>query len=181
MWNPHGELRRTLARLKALSHAARSALATETDLSDAECADLCAQIAEADRLLIQGASARGASTLIAEAVTLLERCDPLGSLRAIKIDYIDRLAATCDSLMTTGEMPDASYLRALASAVCEFEAHHFAGAADETAFAWDILAQAEAGLGEATDETHYSRAQQRYRRRMPGEAPALVLVAGTAV
>lgn len=181
MWNPNGELRRTLARLKTLGHAARYALATETDLSDAQCDEFRAQIAEADRLLVQGASARGASSQIADAVALLERCDPLGNLKAIKIEYIGHLAATCDSLMTAGEMPDASYLRALASAVCDFEAHHFACTADETAFAWDILAQAEAGLGEATDETHYSRAQQRYRRRMPGEAPALALVAGTAV
>lgn len=177
MWSADARLRRVLKKLKLLVDDGL----TSAHLTEDHRADLAQRIAEADRLLLLGANARGAARLIADAVATLERADPLASLIAAKIDYLDHLASTCDRLMLQGEMPDSAYLHALAEAVFDLEAHNGEGAGGELSFAWDILAQAEAGIGEPIEETHYASARQRYRRRAPAEAPMLALVGGTAV
>ncbi len=181
MGNSHAELRRALSSLNALMHTARDSLAAGGQLDQVDCDELRVVICEIDRLLLLGAHTRGAAKAAAEALALLERCDPLAQLRSVKLDYIDRLTATCDSLMRAGTMPDSEYFSALAAAVCDFETQHSGGeSAMQLAFAWDILAQAEAGLGEATEESHYAQAEQRYRPQRP-TAPVLALVGGTAL
>jgi len=155
---------------------ARLALDADACVDRRSCEELSELTLHFDHLVILRGGAPGAPNLMTEAIALLERCDPQAHLRAIKLAYIDRLVSSCDSLMRAGEMPDA-YLHALGEAVGEFEAMFARGAdADFLAFVWDILAQAEAGLGEATSEAHYEQAQQRYRRARRGAAPVLALV-----
>lgn len=170
-----GELRHVSTRLRALIQHTRGALITGV-LNPSHRDQLRELTARFDQLVVLRGGAPGAPQLMTEAVRLLEKCDPLAYLRRIKLDYIDHLVSTCDSLMRGGEMPDL-YLKALGEAVGEFESAH--GADDEEdflAFAWDVLAQAEAGIGEATYDLHYEQAQQRYRRARRGTAPVLALV-----
>jgi hypothetical protein len=169
------ETRRTGKRLKEMIEHVRNVLAAGSLIERAHCDELRALAGEYDQLVILRGGATGASKLMADAAALIERCDPLASLRAIKLDYIDRLATACDALMTAGQTPQAHYLSALGTAVGDFESEHSCGEdAHLLAFAWDILAQAEAGLGEATNEADYEQAEQRYRRVR--RAPALTLV-----
>lgn len=170
-----GELRRTSKRLKAAMYLARQALTAGAVLDRSHCDELRALAARLDQLLILRGGAAGAPKLMAEATALIERCDPLASLRAIKLDYIDHLTATCDALMTAGLMPEPHYMNALGTAAADFEHEHSCGEDGYLlAFAWDILAQGQAGLGEPTTDAHYEQAEQRYRRVR--RAPALTLV-----
>lgn len=170
-----GELRRTSKRLKAAIQLARQVLAAGAILDHGHCDELRALTAQFDQLVILRGGWPGASKLTADATALIERCDPLASLRAIKLEYIDRLTATCDALMTAGQMPELRYVHALGTAVSDFEVEHSCGVDGHLlAFAWDILAQAQAGLGEATTEAHYEQAEQRYRRVR--RTPTLTLV-----
>jgi hypothetical protein len=177
MANLSTELRRVSKTLKAGIERARYALAAGAELSRSHCEELRDLTGQFDQLVTLNGGAPGAPKLMIEAVTLLERCEPLAMLRAIKLDYIDRLVSTCDSLMTAGQMPETAYITALGSAVCDFECAHPCGDdADFLAFAWDVLAQAEAGLGEATYDAHYTQAEQRHRRVRRSSAPVLSLV-----
>lgn len=170
-----GELRRTSKRLKAAIHLARQVLAAGAVLDRGHCDELRALTARFDQLVILRGGAAGATKLMAEATALIERCDPLANLRAIKLEYIDRLAATCDALMTVGQMPEPHYMNALGAAAADFECEHSCGEdAYLLTFAWDLLAQGQAGLGEATTDAHYEQAEQRYRRVR--RTPALTLV-----
>lgn len=171
------ELRRTSKQLKAVLQHARRLVAAHVMLDQAHCDELRALVAEYDQLVILKGGVPGAPKITAEAIALIERCDPLASLRSMKLDYIDRLAATCDALMTAGQMPEPHYVNALGSAVGDYESEHSSGNdAYLLSFAWDILAQAEAGLGEPTNDAHYELAEHRYRRARRGAAPVLALV-----
>jgi hypothetical protein len=176
MGNLEAEVRRVAKDLTAVIQHARQRLATEGMLGHAQCDELRELTTQYDQLVILNGGAPGASKLMVEAVTLLERVDPLANLRVIKLEYIDRLVSTCDSLMTAGLMPT-PYLSALGEAVGDYESAHACGdGADLLAFAWDVLAQAEAGLGEPSTDLHYEQAEQRYRRVRRVAAPVLALV-----
>ncbi len=170
------ELRIASRRLKASIEHARRMREAGALLDSGRCEALYALVAQYDQAVVRRGGAPGASQLMSEALSLIADSDPLAALRAIQLDYIDRLTATCDGLMSAGLMPDGQYLNALGWAVSSFKTEHGAEDAPLLALAWDILAQAEAGLGEPTEDAHYQQAEQRYRACRRVSPPVLALV-----
>lgn len=167
---------------KQLEDLVKRAETVGGDIPPDRCAEIRTLLATCDQLSILTGGVSKANKVMREAAALLQRCDPLAELRLAKLDYIDQLASSCDRIMTAGEMPTHLHLCELATNVRDYEAAHSCGNdAYLLAFAWDVLAQAEAGLGMATDETHYVQAERRYAHARHEGAPMLTLVAGTAV
>lgn len=172
------ELRQACAALKAFVQEAEC---SRKPLGDARCAELRTLANECEHLLICAGDACPSANLLQRAAALIERHDPLAALRAAKLDHIERLTMACDRLMSAGALPPPPYIETLGAAVCDYESAHSTG--NDThllAFAWDILAQAEAGLGEAVEDEHYDSAEQRYRRQASAAAPVLTLVTRAA-
>ncbi|MBL8544560.1 MAG: hypothetical protein JNJ63_12200 [Hyphomonadaceae bacterium] len=159
------QLKRAEASLRAFVDGVESDLKHGRALDSERCHVLQNLAGGCETLLIRTGGAPSAHRTLQRACVLIEQCDPLACLRAAKLDYIDCVATACDRLMSAGQMPARPYLDALGAAVCDYETMHSLGDDDHhVAFAWDILAQAEAGAGEAAEDVHYEAAEQRYRR-----------------
>lgn len=145
------------------------------ELSQELCLDLRVMLAECDKLRLMCGNFGREPHMMRRARALLDRYDPLARLRAVKLDHIDRMADLCDRLLADGHPPDVAYVRELASAVVGFEDELACEA--ETyllAFAWDVLAQCEAGLGRTIEHTHYLGAHARALASRLPPAPRLV-------
>lgn len=172
------QLRRADSRLRTFVDTVEHDLRRGRPLDAPRCDALRGLAQDCESLLIRAGGVCSAHRTLCRAYVLVERFDPFAQLRTLKLDFIDRVATACDRLMSAGQLPPRPYLEALGAAVSDYETTHASGLDDhELAFAWDILAQAEAGVGEAAEDVHYERAEQRYRRPA---APCLTLVARAA-
>jgi hypothetical protein len=97
------------------------------------------------------------------ALRVLRRYDPTYEARAANVAEIDRLTLICDQIMDCGLLPAPVYLCGLAEAVLQYEHVHACDADGHiTSTAWDVLAQAEAGLGQSVEAAHYEQAYMRH-------------------
>lgn len=149
------------------------------DLATIKALRLFVALTERDLLRAGNYAPHPRATRPAQALLVLH--DPDHATRMLKLDEIDRLTIQCDDRLDIG-LVDAAQLRELGAAVLEFEQAYSCGAdAHATATAWDVLAQAEAGLGQPVEPTHYEQARRRHSHWMfvaTGEARSSVMADG---
>ena len=110
-------------------------------------------VCEQDLLAVGDYSVRPRETHA--ALRVLRRYDPTYEARAANVAEIDRLTLICDQIMDCGLLPAPVYLCGLAEAVLQYEHVHACDADGHiTSTAWDVLAQAEAGLGQSVEAAH---------------------------
>jgi hypothetical protein len=155
--------RKAARDLAALLKRSRRELRRTGALAEAMLDDLRVGVAVCERQLLRCGEYAYQPKALRETLDLLLLHDPDSEARALKLAEIDRLTLVCDRIMDCGMIPAPLYLCGLGEALLDFEQNYSCGAdAHATSTAWDVLAQVEAGLGEAVAHGHYQQARQRY-------------------